>query len=99
MRAIFVAVASVIVSGFLGVPAVARADSCTNGSVVGGGPGGDYFLCQDRGWLHVLPTLNGPNQPLPASCVRFPDKYMCPTDEPPPGPGSTTPGRWYPGTN
>ena len=39
----------------------------------------------------------GPNQPLPPTCVRFPDKYMCPTDEPPPGQEWTTPGRWYPG--
>jgi hypothetical protein len=98
MRAVVVAVASVIVSGCLSVPAVAHADPCVNGTVRGGGSGGDYFLCQDRGWLHVLPTINDPNQPLPPTCVRFPDKYMCPADGPPPGPQWTTPGRWYPGT-
>jgi hypothetical protein len=87
MRAVVVAVASVIVSGFLSVPAVAHADPCVNGT----------FLCPDRGWLHVLPTFDGPNQPLPPTCARFPDKYMCPADGPPPGPEWTTPGRWYPG--
>ncbi|MGA3255300.1 MAG: hypothetical protein ABSD32_14480 [Mycobacterium sp.] len=97
MRAVLVAVASVIASGFLSVPTVADADPCVNGTVRGGS-GGDYFLCQDRGWLHVLPTFDGPNQPLPPTCVRFPDKYMCPTDgPPPPGPQWTTPGGWYPG--
>jgi hypothetical protein len=99
MRAVVVAVTSVIVSGFLSVPAVAHADSCVNGTVRGGGSANDYYLCQDRGWLHVLPTSNGPAEPLPATCVRFPDKFMCPVDEPPPGPEWTTPGRWYPGTN
>jgi len=99
MRAIFIAVASVLVAGFLGTPAVAHADVCVNGTVRGFGSGGDYFLCQDRGWLHVLPTFNGlPTQPLPATCVRFPDKYMCPIDGTPPGIEWTTPGRWYPGT-
>jgi hypothetical protein len=79
-----VAVASVIVSGFLSVPAVAHADPCVNGTVRPGGWGGDYFLCQDRGWLHVIPMFGGydPNQPLPPTCARFPDKYMCPTDRP-----------------
>ncbi len=89
-RAVVVAVASVIVSGFLSVPTVAHADSCINGTVRPGGSGGDVFLCQDRGWLHVVQTGPnsadgyGPNQPLPPTCVRFPDKYMCPTDAPPP---------------
>jgi hypothetical protein len=99
MRAVVVAVASVIVSGFLGVPAVAHADTCINGTVRRGASDGDYFLCQDRGWLHVLPTFDGPNQPLSPTCMRFPDKYMCPVDAPPPGQEWTTPGRWYPGTN
>lgn len=98
MRALIVAAASVIVSGFLSIPAVAHADSCINGTVRGGGLGGDYYLCQNRGWLHVLPASNTPNEPLPASCARFPDKYMCPVDAPPPGLEWTTPGRWYPGT-
>jgi hypothetical protein len=97
MRAVVVAVASAIAAGFLSVPAVAHADTCVNGSVRGGGPGGDYFVCEDRGWLHVLPTFNGADQPLPPTCVRFPDKYMCPTDVPPPGPEWTVTGRWYPG--
>jgi hypothetical protein len=100
MRAVVVAVASVIVSGFLSVPAVAHADACVNGTVRGGGSGGDVFLCQGRGWLHVVPNGAdgyGPNQPLPPTCARFPDKYMCPTDGPPPGLEWTTPGRWYPG--
>jgi hypothetical protein len=95
MRTVVVAVASMIASGFLSVPAVAGADPCVNGTVRGGS-GNDYFLCQDRGWLHVLPTVNGPNQPLPPGCVRFPDKYMCPADGAPPGPEWATPGRWYP---
>jgi hypothetical protein len=99
MRAVVFAVASVIVSGFLSVPAVAHADSCLNGTVRGGGPGGDIFLCQNRGWLHVVPTFNGPGQPLPPTCMTFPDKYMCPIDVPPPGLQWTTPGRWFPGTN
>ncbi|OQZ92132.1 hypothetical protein BST11_06445 [Mycobacterium alsense] len=97
MRAIVVAMASAIVSGLLSVPAVAHADPCINGTVRGGGPGGDSFLCQDRGWLHVLPTSDGATQPLPPTCVRFPDKYMCPVDAPAPGLEWTTPGRWYPG--
>ena len=97
MRSVVVAVASAILSGFLSVPAVAHADPCVNGSVTGGGWGGDYFVCEDRGWLHVLPTFGGPNQPPSPTCVRFPDKYMCPVDQPPPGPQWTTPGRWYPG--
>ena len=46
MRAAVVAVASVIVSGFLSVPALAHADACVNGTVKRGGSGGDYFLCQ-----------------------------------------------------
>jgi hypothetical protein len=97
MRAVLVAVASVIVSGFLSVPTVADAGTCVNGTVRGGS-GGDYFLCQDRGWLHVLPTFGSPNQLLPPMCVRFPDKDMCPADgPPPPGPEWTTPGGWYPG--
>ena len=103
MRAVIVAVASmivsVIVSGFLSVPAVAHADSCLNGTVRGFGPSGDYFVCQGRGWLHVQPTFNGADQPLPPTCVRFPDKYMCPIDGSPPGLQWTTPGRWFPGTN
>jgi hypothetical protein len=81
-----VAVSSVIVSVFLGVPAVAHADPCVNGTVRRGGWGGDVFLCQDRGWLHVVPNGAdgyGPNQPLPPTCARFLDKYMCPTDRPP----------------
>ncbi len=97
MKAVIFVVASVIVSGFLGVPAVAHADGCLNGTVRGGS-GGDSFLCQDGGWLHVVPMFNAPNQPLPPTCVRFPDKYMCPVDAPPPGIQWTTPGRWYPGT-
>jgi hypothetical protein len=60
--------------GFLSVPAVAHADSCVNGTVRRGGSDEDYFLCQDRGWLHVLPTLDGPTQPLPPTCVRFPTR-------------------------
>ena len=86
MRAVVVAVASVIVSGYLSLP-VAQADACVNGTVVRGGPGGDVFMCQDRGWLHVVPTGAdgyGPNEPLPPTCVRFPDKYMCVVDRPPP---------------
>ncbi len=85
MKAVVVAVASVTVSGFLSVPVVAHADPCVNGTVRPGGPGGDSYLCMDRGWLHVIPTDGyGPNQPLPPTCARFPDKYMCPIDEPPP---------------
>jgi hypothetical protein len=49
MRAVVVAAASVIVSVFLSVPAVAHADPCVNGTVKRGGSGGDVFLCQDRG--------------------------------------------------
>ncbi len=97
MKAVVVAVASVIVSAFLGVPVVAYADPCINGTVRGGGPGGDSFLCQGGGWLHVIPTLGLPNQPLPPTCARLPDKYMCPIDGPPPGLEWTTPGRWFPG--
>jgi hypothetical protein len=85
MRTVVVAVCSAIVSVFLSAPVVAHADPCINGTVVRGGPGGDVFLCQDRGWLHVVPNgANGyaPNQPLPPACARFPDKYMCPTDRP-----------------
>jgi hypothetical protein len=96
MRAVVLAVASAIVSGLLNVPAVAHADPCVNGTIRGGA-GSDYFLCQDRGWLHVIPTVDGPNQPMAPSCLRFPDKYMCPSDGPAPGPEWTTPGRWYPG--
>jgi len=87
MRAVVVAVSSAIVSVYLSVPAVAHADPCVNGTVRGGS-GGDVFLCQDRGWLHVVPNgANGygPDQPLPPTCARFPDKSMCPTDNPPPG--------------
>jgi hypothetical protein len=87
MRAVVVAVSSVIVLVFPSVPAVAHADTCVNGTVRRGGSGGDVFLCQDRGWLHVVPNYAdgyGPNQPLPPTCARFPDKYMCPTDTPPP---------------
>ncbi len=99
MRAIFVTVASVIVSGCVGAPAVAHADTCINGTVHGFGASGDYFVCQNQGWLHVLPTFNGlPTAPLPPTCVRFPDKYMCPVDGTPPGIEWTTSGRWYPGT-
>ena len=98
MRAVLVAVASVIVSGCLGVPAAAHADPCVNGTVRGGS-GSDYFLCEERGWLHVIPTSDGPYQPLAPTCVRFPDKYMCPTDEPPPGPEWTITGRWFPGVS
>ena len=81
MRAVVVAVASVIVSGYLSVPAVAHADACVNGTVQRVGSGGDFFLCQNRGWLHVVPNGaddHGLNQPLPPppTCVRFPDKYM-----------------------
>jgi hypothetical protein len=86
MRAVVVAVCSVIVSVLPSVPAVAHADPCANGTVRRGGSG-DVFLCQDRGWLHVVPNGAdgyGPNQPLPPTCARFPDKYMCPTDMPPP---------------
>ena len=94
MRAVVVAVASVIVLGFLSLPAVAHADACVNGTVKRGGSGGDYFLCQGGAWLHVVPTFDpnsadgyGPNQPLPLLCVRFPDQYTCPTDGPPPDAG------------
>ena len=94
MRAVVVAVASVIVLGFLSLPAVAHADACVNGTVKRGGSGGDYFLCQGGAWLHVVPTFDpnsadgyGPNQPLPPLCVRFPDQYTCPTDGPPPDAG------------
>ena len=94
MRAVVVAVASAILSGFLSVPAVAHADACVNGTVKRGGSGGDYFLCQGGAWLHVVPTFDpnsadgyGPNQPLPPLCVRFPDQYTCPTDGPPPDAG------------
>src|SRR5271166_3502332 len=98
MRPVVVAVTFVIVSGFLSAPAVAHADPCVNGTVRGGA-GGDSFLCQDGGWLHVIPTSDSPDQPPPPTCVRFPDKYMCPADadEPPPGLQWTTPGHWYPG--
>ena len=99
MKTIFAAMASVLIGGFLGAPAVAHADPCINGTVHGFGAGGDYFVCQNQGWLHVLPTRNGlPAQPLPATCVRFPDKFMCPVDGTPPGIEWTTSGRWYPGT-
>jgi hypothetical protein len=99
MRAVVVAVASVAVSGFLSVPAVAHADACVAGTVRGGGPGGDIFLCQNRGWLHVIPMSDAANEALPPTCARFPDRYMCPVDAPPPGIQWTTPGRWFPGTN
>jgi hypothetical protein len=96
MRAVVAAVASVIVSGFLSVPAVAHADACVNGTVKRGGSGGDYFVCQGGGWLHVVPTFDpssadgyGPNQPLPPKCIRFPDQYTCPSDGPPPDYGGT----------
>jgi hypothetical protein len=83
MRAIVVAVSSAIVSVFLSVPAVAHADPCVNGTARLGAFG-DSFLCQDRGWLHVVPYgAEGPNQPIPPGCARFPDKYMCPIDRPP----------------
>lgn len=85
MRAVVVAVSSAIVSVFLSVPAVAHADPCVNGTIRPGGWGGDAFLCQDRGWLHVVPNGVGgyvPGQPPPPGCVSFPDKYMCPTDGP-----------------
>jgi hypothetical protein len=59
--------------------------------IMRGGSGGDYFLCQGGAWLHVVPTFDpnsadgyGGNQPLPPTCVRFPDQYTCPTDGPPP---------------
>jgi hypothetical protein len=94
MRAIVCAAASVLVSGVLSVPAVANADSCINGDVRGGAAN-DYFVCQDRGWLHVMPASGGPVGP---GCVAFPDKVMCPSGEPPPGPEWTTPGRWFPGS-
>ncbi len=84
-----VAVASFITSGLLSLPAVARADTCVNGTVQRGGSGDDYFLCQGGAWLHVVPTHTNSgdgygNQPLPPLCVRFPDQYTCPTDGPPP---------------
>ncbi|HTX94109.1 MAG TPA: hypothetical protein VME67_04215 [Mycobacterium sp.] len=85
MRTVVVAVSSAVVSVFLAIPALAHADPCINGTVRPGGSG-DVFLCQDRGWLHVVPNgANGydPSQPLPPTCARFPDKYMCPTDRPP----------------
>ncbi len=85
MRAVVVTVASVIVSVFLGVPGVARADPCVNGTVSPGGPGGDVFMCLDRGWVHVVPygaNGYGPDQPLPPGCTRFADKFMCPVDGP-----------------
>jgi hypothetical protein len=85
MRAVVLAVSSVIVSVFVSVPAVAHADPCVNGTIRPGGWGGDAFLCQDRGWLHVVPNGVGgydPNQPLPPTRARFSDKYMCPTDSP-----------------
>ncbi|OBK49661.1 hypothetical protein [Mycobacterium sp. 1081908.1] len=85
MRTVVVAVFSVIVSVFVSVPAVAQAGPCVNGTIRPGGWGGDSFLCQDRGWLHVVPNGvgdNRPDQPLPPGCVRFPDKYMCPADGP-----------------
>ncbi len=88
MRAVVVAVCAAIVSMFLGVPAVAYADPCVNGTVRPGGPGGDVFMCLNRGWLHVVPNGAdgyGPDRPLPPTCARFPDKYMCPVDAPPPG--------------
>ena len=53
MRAVVVAVASVIVMGFLSVPAVAHADACVSGTVKRGGSGGDYFLCQGDAWLQM----------------------------------------------
>jgi hypothetical protein len=90
-------VARLVFSRVLNIPAVAHADSCINGTVQRGGADGDYFLCQDRGWLRVLPASAGADQPLPPTCVRFPDKYMCPVDGPPPGPQGTVPGRWFPG--
>jgi hypothetical protein len=90
LRGIFLAVASVIVSGSLSVPPVAHADTCVNGTVQRGGSGGDYYVCQGGAWLHVVPTFDpnsadgyGPNQPLPLKCVRFPDQRKCPTAGPP----------------
>ncbi|WP_118915077.1 hypothetical protein [Mycobacterium shigaense] len=74
-------------------PAVAHADACVNG----GGPGGDYYLCQAQGWSHVVPTSGAPDQPVPLTCARFPDKYMCPVDAAPPGLQWTVSGRWFPG--
>jgi hypothetical protein len=100
MRAVLVAVASVVALGFLSIPAAAHADpSCVNGTVRGG-PGFDVFLCQGGGWLHVIPTSDSLDQAPPPRCVRFPDKYMCPADpdEPPPGLQWVTPGHWFPGS-
>jgi hypothetical protein len=84
MRLVVVAAASAIVSGLLSVPAVAHADPCVNSTVRGGG-GLDYYVCMDTGWLHVFPTFGGADLPLPPTCARFPDKYVCPIDSPPPG--------------
>src|SRR5262245_16615671 len=82
--------ALVVSAGLLTAPGVAHADGCVTGTVKRGGSGGDYFLCQGNAWLHVVPTFD-PNsadgygdQPLPPLCVRFPDRYTCPTDGPPP---------------
>lgn len=82
MRAVVIAVCSAIVSVFLGVPAVAHADPCVNGTVRPG-PGATVLLCQERGWLLVIPK-GAADQPLPPTCATFADKYMCPTDGPPP---------------
>ncbi len=82
MRAVVIAVCSAIVSVFLSVPVVAHADPCVNGTVRPG-PGAAVLLCQDRGWLLVIPKgAGGPDQPLPATCATFSDKYMCPAEGP-----------------
>ncbi|MCV7445174.1 hypothetical protein AWB91_25665 [Mycobacterium paraense] len=81
MRAVVIAVCSAIVSVLLSVPTVAHADPCVNGTVRPG-PGAAVLLCQDRGWLLVIPKGAGgygPDQPLPQTCATFADKYMCPT--------------------
>jgi hypothetical protein len=70
MRAVVVAVASVIVSGFLSVPAVAHADACVNGTVQRGGSGDDYFLCQGGAWLTATRPVQSLQHALVVEHVR-----------------------------
>lgn len=44
----------------------------------------------------ILPTSDGLDQPLPPTCVRFPDKYMCPSGDSPASKERTIPGCWLP---
>jgi hypothetical protein len=80
-----VSAAALICATLVGAPAApSEAQTCNDGAVQRGGPGGDYYLCVGDSWTHIVPTFDpnsadgyGPNQPLPPLCVRFPDQYNC----------------------